>query len=131
MSNYCNNKNNYQLFGRKPNKQFIQTLVSYYGVKDLDSKYRFTLRDLEKLGTVSKITEHCEDLREYYLNCKYIKYVQDLNEKKCITILRHFLKLINYKVISREKYSNNSKYLLYEIVNCNEDEKLDLCLSFD
>ena len=55
------------------------------------------------IDTVQKITDLSEKLKEYYLPCKSKKYLVDLNEKKCITILRQFSKIHDYKCIGMEK----------------------------
>ena len=43
-------------------------------------------------------------LSQYYLPCKNKKYLECINTKKCITILRQLLKLYNYSYLdSKEK----------------------------
>lgn len=122
----------YQLFKKLPEIDYINKVATLFGIHDLDVHYNFTLKDLEKTNIIEKIEAIRSELSEYYLNCKFRKYVSDLTEKKCITILRHFLKVINYKVISREKYSDNKKYLVYNIKNgYKTPEKYHLVMSFD
>ena len=48
-------------------------------------------------------------LDKYYLPCKAKIYLLNINEKRAITILRHFLKVFNYKLYSTEKYINKKK----------------------
>ena len=119
----------FQLFKVLPEINFINKIANLYGIKDLDTCYKFSLKDLTKLEITNKIDKMKDELKEYYLNCKYKKYTENLTEKKSITILRHFLKVINYKVISKEKYSDNKKYLIYNIKNNNlisKDYKLTM-----
>ena len=121
----------YQLYNELPDKDFINQVCELYGIQDFDTNYIFSLRDLEKLETVKKLTELGNEFKKYYLNCKYKKYVEDLNEKKSITLLRQLLKLIQYKVISREKYSDGRKYLIYHIKNMNiNPDDYDLTIDF-
>lgn len=127
-------KNNihYQLFKKLPDIAFINKLCHLYGIKNFDTNYEFTIRDLEKLNTIENIDNIKYELYEYYLNCKFKKYVENLTEKKSITILRHFLKIINYKVLSREKYSDSRKYLLYNIKNNNiTSDDYEFTVNFD
>ncbi len=119
----------FQLFKVLPDLEFINKITKLYGLNDLDINYKFTLKDLEKMGTVEKLNNIKDELANYYLNCKFKKYMDNLTEKKSITILRHFLKVIDYKVVSREKYSDNRKYLAYNIINTNPE--YELTLNFD
>ena len=36
--------------------------------------------------------------------------------KKCITILRQFLKIHDYTLFSKEKYKNGKKLLFYQVI---------------
>ena len=122
----------FQLFKVFPDAHFINKIALLYGIKGLDINYKFTLKDLEKLDTVDKLNLLKDDMGNYYLNCKFKKYTDDLTEKKSITLLRHFLKVINYKVVSREKYSDNRKYLVYNIKNTNQThDDYELIINFD
>jgi len=122
----------FQLFTRMPDLEFINKIVQLYGIKDLDINYKFTLRDLQKMGTVEKLNEMRGELKNIYLNCKFCRYVDNLTEKKSITILRHFLKVINYKLVSQEKYSDSRKYLVYRIkcIDVTQDN-YDFTINFD
>ena len=64
-------------------------------------------------------------LKLYYLKCKHNKYLDQINEKKLITLFRQILKPYNFKIIAIEKYENSSKYLLYII------KKIDSFINFD
>ena len=109
----------FQIFKKKPDIEFIIKLIQLYGFKELDDNYKFTIQELEKRYIIKEINKIQNELKNYYINCKYHKYVENLTEKKSITILRHFLRVINYKIISKEKYSDNKKYLIYNIKNNN------------
>ncbi len=122
----------FQLFKVLPTKEFIDKIAQLYGVKDFDTNYKFTIKDLENCDIVGRLNDMRLELFEYYLNCKFKKYMEDLTEKKSITILRHFLRVINYKVESREKYSNNRKYLVYNLKNINiSPDDYELTINFD
>ena len=65
--------------------------------------------------TFPKICEKLNTLKEFYLPCKRKVYFDDLNHKKIITILRQSIKLLGYKIESREKLSQGQKLLIYRI----------------
>lgn len=121
----------FQLFKILPSVDFINKICELYGIKNLDINYNFTIDSLKKFNTVEKLNNIKDDICAYYINCKCIKYMEDLTEKKSITILRHFLRVINYKVISREKYSEGKKYLQYNLKNLNNNNDYDLTINFD
>ena len=67
-----------------------------------------------------KMKELSDSLKGYYLPCKR-KYLTDLNEKKCITILRQFIKIHHYKCIGMEKSIKGNKTMTYRLIYSNED----------
>jgi hypothetical protein len=73
------------------------------------------------VDTVQKIINLSDSLREYYLPCKSKKYLTDLNEKKCITILRQFVKIHHYKCIGMEKSIKGNKTMTYRLIYSNND----------
>ena len=60
--------------------------------------------------------EYIPKLKEYYLPCKSRLYLTDLDEKKCITILRQLLKQYNYNILAKEKTIKSVKYNFYQII---------------
>ena len=104
-----------QLFKITPDHEIVSKLVKLCGLLEIDDYREFSKKNLEKHDTVNKFTEIIPTLEKYYINCKAIRYLNNLNEKKIITILRQFLREINYKLISREKYIEGNKILLYRI----------------
>jgi hypothetical protein len=104
-----------QLFKKIPDYNIIIKILSLFGIYRLEDENKLTINDLVKRETVKKLIGIKDELNNYYLNCKFKKFVNDLDEKKSITILRHFLKLLDYKLITREKYSDGHKYLVYYI----------------
>ena len=73
------------------------------------------------IDTVQKINELSDSLKEYYLPCKSKKYLTDLNDKKCITILRQFVKIHHYKCIGMEKSIKGKKMMTYRLIYSNND----------
>ena len=81
---------------------------------------RYIISDLLKIFNI-------ESLEVYYIPCKSKVYLNDIDEKKCITILRQFLKYMDYNLKLKEKYVNGVKNYQYFIV-CN---KKKVVIEFD
>ena len=109
-----NQKN--QLFRVSPNIEITERLLVNFCIKGLDDNHSFTRENLSDLNTVKNINGMHNELVRYYIPCKAKKYLTDLNEKKCITILRKFLKIQNYTLISKDKYIDGKKILFYQVI---------------
>tara|TARA_Y100000996_G_C22531163_1_gene646518 strand:+ start:487 stop:876 length:390 start_codon:yes stop_codon:yes gene_type:complete len=126
-----------QLFKISPDLQFTEKLLQLFGIKDISDNHSFTRNNLIDLKTVEKMEENVNELSKYYIPCKAKKYLSDLNEKKCITILRQFLKIHNHTLISKEKYNKGKKQLFYQVIPQQIDmltknrESEKVILSFD
>jgi hypothetical protein len=127
-----------QLFRISPELEFTENLLKLFGIKDINDNHSFTRTNLEDLKTVEKINELKEKLGKYYIPCKGKKYLLiKLDEKKCITILRQFLKIHNHTLISKEKYVKGKKLLFYQVIPQQIDiltknrESAKVILSFD
>ncbi len=111
-----------QLFKKNPPKEFIVSILKLYGLNDVDDDRCFTRHDLQKLNTVNNLLEYKTELYKYYLPCKGRLYLNDLNEKNIITILRQLLKTLNYTLNSREKYMKGNKFIIYNIISLKDKE---------
>lgn len=127
-----------QLFKISPDLDFTEKLLKLFGIKDINDNHSFTRSNLEDLKTVEKVKGTKDKLLKYYIPCKAKKYILiELNEKKCITILRQFLKVHNHTLISKEKYVNGKKQLFYQVIPQQIDiltknrESEKVILSFD
>ena len=109
---------NNQLFKIIPKINVLLDIIKCFGLNNLDEKKYFSKDDLSKINSVDKI-KHL-NLEKYYLPCKSKIYINNLNNKKIITILRQFLKLYKYKLLSREKYINKKKIIIYYIIKLSE-----------
>ena len=112
-----------QLFGKVMPIEILLQLLSCYGLKDLNDKHTFKKQDLVYLATVKKINNMKETLEEYYLPCKARLYLDDMTEKKSITILRQVLRLFKYHITSKERNMNTKKVIFYTI-NSDEEENI-------
>ena len=94
-----------QLFKKIPTKEILNKVLLCFDIQNLqNSKVSFCRKDIVRLGSVSKLNNITDLLKEYYLPCKARTYLNDLNEKNIVTILRQILKHFNYNIISKEKY---------------------------
>ena len=105
-----------QLFKIIPDKKITLKLLSFFGINNLEDNHSFSKDFLIEFNTIDKINNIIKELENYYLPCKYKIYLRNLNEKKCITILRQFLKIHDYTLFSKEKYKNGKKLLFYQVV---------------
>lgn len=129
-----------QLFRKTPTKEFVQNYLKLFIPNGFDNEYfQFTRDDITKKNVIKTMKNEyfTKNFIEFYLPCKYKKYLQNVDEKKCITILRQLLKIHNYNIVSSEKYSRGNKFLIYNLKNINkkknekEKKKYDLVLNFD
>ena len=112
-------------------KKIIGLLINY---PFEDIYYEFTKKIIIEKKVLEKIEHYIEELKKYYLKCKHIKYLENIDEKKYITILRQILRPYNYSIKAYEKYNNGEKYLLYVIMKNKDDNKLkkiNSIISFD
>ena len=116
-----------QLFKKIPTKEILNKVLLCFDIDDLQNgKVSFCRKDIVRLGSVSKLNNITDLLKEYYLPCKARTYLNDLNEKNIVTILRQILKHFNYNIISKEKYLRGEKFILYNIIantDVQEDEQ--------
>ena len=103
-----------QLFKLIPKINILYDILRCFGLKELNDKKYFSRDDLIKMNSVNKLK--LLKLDKYYLPCKAKIYLYNINEKKIITILRHFLRVFNYKLFSTEKYINKKKIIIYHII---------------
>lgn len=126
-----------QLFKIIPDNSFIIKLLNLYGIVGYEDARFFTKVDLEKLNTLEKLKEIDKEIYSYYLPCKAKIYLKHITIKRCIVILRHFLKIKNYTLFSKEKFINGKKTTIYQLIYLNKgiivnkpnEEKITL--SFD
>ena len=126
-----------QLFRISPDMEITENILKLFGIKDIHDNHSFTRENLIDLKTVKNMDELSSELFKYYIPCKSKKYLVNLNEKKCITILRQFLKIHNHTLISKEKYVKGNKQLFYQVIPQQIDqltkdrEAEKVILSFD
>ena len=113
-----------QLFRINPDLSIVLSILETFGLDGLGDTKFFTKCSIKDINTVEKMNEMKENLREYYLPCKARNYLDELNEQKCITILRQFLKVHNYTLITTEKYINKKKMGTYRLIKIDDKNSL-------
>ena len=101
-----------QLFAKIPPYDLFIKILKCFGLDNINDKRSFTRKHLTYINTVQKMEELVPTLKLYYIPCKARTYLNDLNEKNIVTILRQILKHFNYNIVSKEKYLRGEKYIL-------------------
>lgn len=128
-----------QLFSCVPELNVVDKLLSYFGLEDgINDKNSFNKLNMKELETVKKIDEYKGELRKYYIPCKARVYLDVIDEKKCITILRQFIKTHGYTLVSSDKSINGTKIKLYRLIEIDNSKQLkkspsqgEILVSFD
>ena len=87
-----------------------------FGLKGFGDTTYFSRKDLESTCCVQVLSHLKDDLAEYYLPCKARTYLNDLNSKNAITVLRQIARLYGYCVHSKEKYIKGDKFIIYQLI---------------
>jgi len=110
-----------QLFKNMPDRSFVIELINLYGIKDFDDDKYFTKKTLETLNTIENLNDIKDKLNEYYIECKSKTYLTDITLKRCIVILRQFLRCHGYTLFSKEKFVKGEKQTIYKIVKLDKE----------
>lgn len=110
-----------QLFKNMPDRSFVIELINLYGIKDFDDDKYFTKKTLETLNTIQNLNGIKDKLNEYYIECKSKTYLTDITIKRCIVILRQFLRCHGYTLFSKEKFVKGEKQTIYKIVKLDKE----------
>ncbi len=104
-----------QLFRVLPDIEIINTILKSFGLSSLNDTKFFTKESIKDNNTVEKLIEMKDKLETYYIPCKQL-YIKDITEKRCIVILRQFIKVHGYTLISKERYIDGKKLSVYRII---------------
>jgi hypothetical protein len=105
-----------QLFRVLPDIEMINTLLVAFGLSSLHDTQFFTKETLKDNHTIDKLNEMKDVLETYYLPCKAKHYIVEIDDKKCITILRQFIKIHGYTLISKERHIERKKVNVYRLI---------------
>ena len=110
-----------QNFKKKPDLLIIQSILGTFGLDNLEDDRFFTKEHMKEINTKENINLLKSVLNEYYIPCKSKIYLNNITDKKCITILRQFVKIYNYKVIGIEKSIKGKKQTTYRLIYLNQE----------
>jgi len=134
-TNYYNVEKKDQLFRKNIDLLFLKKIFNNLFDIDLDDNtiYNFSKNTIISRNIISKINNYIEEIKKYYIICKQKIYLEDLNEKKVITLLRQLLRTNNFELKSKEKYDNGKKYLLYTITKKKNKylKKINFIINFN
>lgn len=121
-----------QLFKKKPNEEQLGKILNCFNLKSIDDDRTITFTLMNYHNTIDKLYEILDILMEIYLPCKWY-YINNLNNKKCITILRQILKLYNRLLLLTFIVENKTKIISYNIQQLNKKKifiQKDIKISF-
>jgi hypothetical protein len=125
-----------QLFREHVPFEFINDLfIECFNIElNLSTQYSFSKKTIKNRNIIDIIISKIDNLKKYYIKCKHKIYLENLNEKKIITLLRQLLRLHEFNLSAKEKYENNQKYLLYTVtkkVDIVPLKKINSTINFD
>ena len=131
-----NNNSKNQLFREDISFDFLLNFFHKCFSIDLNNStnYSFSKKTIINRNIIEIINENLVELKKIYIKCKHKIYLENLNEKKIITLLRQLLRSHNFELKAKEKYENGKKYLLYTITKkkINDDiKKINSVINFD
>lgn len=106
-----------QLFRKPVELAMVIRLLNCFGLRGLDDRRSFCKLDLCQMETLKKLETEgvLPDLREFYLPCKARVYLDNITEKKAITVLKQVLRLHKHLLITRERNVSNHKVIFYNV----------------
>jgi len=111
-----------QLFKVIPDHQIVTPLLHAFGLENLEDTRYFTYHNMDDTQTSTQIEALRDDLLKYYIPCKGKVYATTFTNKKCITILRQFVKPLNYKCLGIEKSIGGRKQMTYRLIPLDREQ---------
>ena len=112
-----------QLFVDKPNIEIVNKIIKAFGLNDINDGREFSFLDMNRINTIIQLRIIEEEIKDCYLPCKQRKYFNQITNKTSITMFRQFLKTQDYDLVSRERFINSKKCLVYKIITKEEKNK--------
>ena len=89
-----------QLFRKQLNTDILNKVLGTLGLSEFKEEFSFRKKDLITYGSVEKMKIINEELSEFYYPCKAKLYLDDIDESKCVTIIRQFLRFFDYNLVT-------------------------------
>lgn len=106
-----------QLFIKTVDLDTLKSLLDCFDLRGLNDARMFSKKELEQRRTLEKLAELKPILQEYYLKCKSSLYLENMTEKKALTVLKQVIRLYGYSLESTEKNINNKKLIYYKLMS--------------
>ncbi len=113
-----------QLFRILPDIEIVTKILQTFGLSSLEDTTSITKETIQNNNTIEQLNDIKETLETYYLPCKTM-YIRDITEKRCIVILRQFIKVHGYTLFSRERHIKGKKVNIYRIIKDDKKPLLD------
>jgi len=106
----------------KPDSYIINKILGAFGLEELGDTRFFTKQNMTDCGTLEKMILLNDELSGYYIPCKRKVYLENMTDKKCITILRQFIKSYHYKCMGIEKSIQGKKQMTYRLLPMDKEQ---------
>jgi len=106
----------HQLFRVIPDIEIVTSLLELFGLNSLQDTNFFTKQTIEENNTINTLNDMKDILEKYYIPCKSKIYLINIDTKRTITILRQFIRVHGYTLISKERYIDGNKMSVYRLI---------------
>lgn len=113
-----------QLFVKLPPNDIILDCLCAIGFDNLKDNSFISKNTMIHAKSVDIIKSMADKLREYYAPSKAKIYLENIDIRKCITIVRQLIKILGYDLISKEKMTSGRKVLYYRVVTINNKKQI-------
>lgn len=113
-----------QLFSKPVPEDIVARVVQCFNLMNLHDRRMFSKHDLEAFGTVERMSALVPTLSQFYMPCKARTYLDGINEKKCITILKQVIRLQGTTLVSRERNVHGKKVIFYQLMGSGDFDRL-------
>ena len=112
-----------QLFKIIPDSNILQELLEIFNLEGLEDTTFFTKQSLKDSNAVENMEQLSTKLQTYYIPCKSRIYLENIDENKCITILRQFLKTQDYTLVTKDRSFKGTKMKIYRLIKITNPKK--------
>tara|TARA_B100000927_G_C16318450_1_gene410365 strand:- start:371 stop:763 length:393 start_codon:yes stop_codon:yes gene_type:complete len=112
-----------QLFKIIPDSNILQELLEIFSLESLEDTTFFTKQSLKDSNAVENMEQLSVKLQAYYIPCKSRVYLENIDENKCITILRQFLKTQGYTLVTKDRSFKGQKMKIYRLIKITDPKK--------
>lgn len=113
-----------QLFNKSIPEDVALRVLRCFGLAGFDDRRMFSKFDIDNYDTVRLMNGMMNELSQYYMPCKARTYLTNINNKKCVTILKQIIRLYGYTLMSRERNVHGKKVIFYQIMGAGDYDKL-------